>query len=200
MENPTNQKANIPPATPQLNPKSVINSIERSKYVHEQVNGWIENADSKVSISCGILTGVFGVFTFLTEWYVKDPAQPIINEAWHKVYLLSFILSVVAISLAVLFYVIAVFPNLKTSGKVKPTQKQFPIFFGDINSLNYETYQKLMKNGTDQDFIDELTLEIWHNSAICLNKMRWYKKGLITSSVAIFLAVVSFISQFMMYR
>ena len=43
------------------------NVLERSKYLYEQVNKWIENSDNKVSVSCGIFTGVFGVITILSE-------------------------------------------------------------------------------------------------------------------------------------
>lgn len=199
MGNPMNQKPNNPPVTPQFDSKASDSYIERSKYVYEQVNGWIENADSKVSVSCGIFTGVFGVFTFLAERFVKAPSNPIINECWDKVYHLSFVLSLVAMSLAVIFYAMAVYPNLKTNGKAQPTQKKYPIYYGDIHSLSFEAYQNLMKNGTDKDFNDELTKEIWHNSGICLNKMRWYKKALITSLVAICLAAVSLIAHFLMY-
>ena len=200
MGRSNNQKSNTPSAIPKSSEKAEVSSLERSKYVYEQVNGWIENADNKVSVSCGIFTGAFGVFTFLAERYVKAPANPIINECWHKVYQLSFILSLVAMALAVLLYARAVLPNLKSNGKAKPTQKKFPIFYGDIHSLSFETYQRLMKNGTDKDFNNELTQEIWHNAGICMNKMRWYKKGVIISIVAIGLAAVSFISHFLMYR
>ena len=41
------------------------NALERSKYLYEQVNKWIENSDNKVSVSCGIFTGVFDGFHLL---------------------------------------------------------------------------------------------------------------------------------------
>ena len=55
-------------------------STERAEYVYEQVNHWIENADSKVGVSCGVFSGVFGVVTFLTEQYVKTPENSVIQQ------------------------------------------------------------------------------------------------------------------------
>lgn len=188
-----NQKSNIPSETMQ-------SGIERSKYVYEQINGWIENADNKVNISCGIFTGAFGVFSFLAERYVKAPNNPVINDCWHKVYQWSFVLSLLAMAIAVFFYAKAIMPNLKSSGKLKAKQKKYPLYYGDICLLNLEDYQKLMDKGTEKAFNDELVLESWYNSKICLGKMKWYKNGVITSIAAFGLAVISFIAHFLMYR
>ena len=193
------QKSNSPSVNEQQS-GSDESMIERSKYVYEQVNGWIENADNKVSISCGIFTGVFGVVTFLAERYIKIPDNPIINACWRWLYKTSFVLSLIAMAVAVFFYAKAIIPNLKSGGKGKPTQKKYPIFYGDIYSLKLEDYQKLMTNGTNKTFADELILESWHNSGICLKKMKWYKAGVITSIIAVLLAFLSFGSHFLMYR
>ena len=200
MGRSNNQKTSKPVTAPQAESKKEESGIERNKYIYEQVNGWIENADNKVSVSCGIFTGAFGVFTFLAERYIKAPDNPIINECWHKAYQWSFVLSLLAMAVAVFFYAKAVIPNLKSSGKVKATQKKYPLYYGDIRAFNLEEYQKLMAKGTDKDFKDELILESWHNAGICFRKMKWYKKGVITSIVAIGLAAVSFTAHFLMYR
>ena len=181
--------------------------IERSKYVYELVNGWIANADNKVSISCGIFTGVFGVVKFLTERYIQIPDNPVINECWSYLYKGSFILSLVLMAAAVICYATAVIPNLKSAGKkndekkdVKNIQKQYPVFYGDIKALKTEKYQELMANGTNKAFADELVLESWHNSKVCLRKMKWYKAGVLLSIAAITFAFISLIAHFLMYK
>ena len=103
-------------------------------------------------------------------------------------------------ALAVFFYAKAIIPNLKSSGNVKSTQKKYPLFYGDIHSLKLEKYQELMSKGTDKDFNEELILESWHNAGISLRKMQWYKRGVITSIIAIGLAAISFTAHFLMYR
>ena len=200
MGRSNSQKSDMPSATSQAESKKEESGIERSKYVYEQVNGWIENADNKVSVSCGIFTGAFGVFTFLAERYVKAPDNPVINECWHAIYKGSFILSLLVMAVAVFFYAKAIIPNLKSSGKIEATKKKYPLYYGDIHSLKLDDYQKLMAKGTDKDFNDELILESWHNAGICLQKMKWYKAGVIASIVAIGLAAVSFTAHFLMYR
>lgn len=173
--------------------------LERSKYVYDQINGWIENADNKVSVSCGVFTGVFGIFAFLTEWYVKVPQDLVINECWNLVYHWSFFLSILTIVISFFFYAKAIIPNLKSSGKTKATQKKFPLYYGDIHSMQMESYQELMKKGTDRDFDEELVLESWFNAGICFRKMKCYKQGVISSLVAIGFVVISFMAHYLMY-
>lgn len=88
--------------------------IERCKYVYDQVNGWIENADNKVSVSCGIFTGMFGVVSFLSE---RISGTVIVSEHFHCMYRISYIISMIFLLLSFLAYVLAINPNLKSSEK-----------------------------------------------------------------------------------
>ena len=76
-------------------------------------------------------------------------------------YKISFILSCIAMVVAVIFYAMAVIPNLKSSGNKKPKQKKYPLFYGDISALKLTKYRALMEKGTEKDFVDELILESW---------------------------------------
>lgn len=87
------------------------NKTERNKYVYELVNSWIGNADNKVSISCAIFTGVFGVITFLAENYVKVPEGAGINSCWNCIYKIAFVLSLATMVAAIYFYARAIIPN-----------------------------------------------------------------------------------------
>ena len=200
MGRANNQKSNMPSGIPKSDAKKDDSSLERSKYVYEQVNGWIENADNKVSVSCGIFTGAFAVISFLAERYIKVPDNPVINECWRAMYKAGFASSLFVMALAIFFYAKAIIPNLKSSGNSKPTQKKYPIFYGDIHSINLEEYQKLMEKGTDKDLTEELVMGIWHNSGICIKKMRWYKAGVIASIIAIAFAFISVGAHLLMYR
>ncbi len=194
-----NQKPPIASTASQIDAKEEESGIERSKYVFEQVNGWIENADNKVSVSCGVFTGVFGVITFLAEKLVNVPDNATIYESWHCVYRISMVLSLLIIACAVYFYAKAIIPNLKSSGNIEATKKKYPVYFGDIHSYNLDDYRILMERGTDRDFINELIQESWYNSGICLKKMKYYRVGVIFSIIAIVLAFVSFGAHCFMY-
>lgn len=166
--------------------------------MYEQVNHWIENADSKVGVSCGVFSGVFGVVTFLTEQYVKTPENSVIQQCWESVYRTCFIVSLFVMVVAVLFYASAIIPSLKKIGKSK--KKRYPIFYGDIAALDVCAYKRLMTKGNDETYRTELIVETWVNSRICLKKMKRYRLGVILSLIAIVTAFVSLGAHYMMYQ
>ena len=193
----------IPSASPKTaQPRSDVldDAMERNKYVYELVNHWIENADNKVSISCGIFIGVFGVITFLAERYIKESENAIVNGFCRYVYIGSFVVSLVFVVLAILSYALAIIPNLKSSGTETAAEKKYPVYFGDIQSFELNRYRELVEKGTDKAFNDELVTESWHNSGVCMKKMKRYRRGVICSGLAIAFALLSFLAHFLMYR
>ena len=173
--------------------------LERSKYVYEQVNGWIENADNKVNVSCGIFTGIFGVVTFLSE---RTTGNIINNECWHCLYRVSFIVSLILLGASILAYVFAINPNLGSSGeKAEKNQKRFPIYFGDIASIKKpEDYKRQISLATDDDFLNELLDEIHYNSCICKRKMANFKWSLWLSFTAVVFAMISWVAKYFMFQ
>lgn len=194
------KKPSASPQTAQPGSDVLDNAMERNKYVYELVNHWIENADNKVSISCGIFVGVFGVITFLAERYIRPPDDAVINCCFRCIYRVGFFCSLACMLAAVFSYARAIIPNLKSSGTQKPTQKTYPIYFGDIQSFELDKYKKLMERGTVKAFNDELATESWHNSKVCMKKMKWYRVGVIFSGFALAFALQSFLAHFLMYR
>ena len=175
------------------------NILESNKYVYEQINGWIENADNKVNTSCAIFTGVFGVITFLAQTYEKsNPDGTQINECLRSLYKISLVASLVVLGIALFFYVKAIFPNLDSGGN-KSEKKYFPIFYGDISALSADEYKQLMNTATSKQFRDELVNETHQNAKICMEKMQSYKLGLKWSLFAIVLSAVSFLAHYFMY-
>ena len=194
------KEVNRPSSLPHTNSKEPKwdSVIERGKYVYDLINGWIENADNKVSISCAVLTGVFSIITFLAERFKVAQELPVTNGIWNYIYKFSFTSSLVLISLAILFYIKAIIPNLKSNNK-ESSEKRFPIYYGDIQELMFEDYMGIMKKSTDEDFAEELFNESWYNSRICMRKMRNYRRGVILSGIAIGLAIISLVAEVMMH-
>lgn len=207
MDKKRNKKQNMTPPSgrPQThaNPKEEgkDDTLERFIYVYDQVNGWIENADNKVSVSCGIFTGMFGVVSFISE---RISGTSVITEHWYCMYRISYIISILFLLFSFLAYVLAINPNLGSSGKssnLQTTAKKFPIYYGDISKIkNAESYKKQIGNATDKDFIDELLEEIHYNSGICMKKMERYRRGLWFSFISVCCALLSLASRFFMYR
>ena len=167
-------------------------AIERNKFLYQLVNGWIGNADNKVSIFCGVFTVIFGILTFLSDQIKTDKHFVNCPDCCLLFHNLFFFVSLAFFLVAIFFYTEAIAPNLNSSGSSK-SDKQFPIFYGDISSLSEKEYETLMKNAKDQDFNDELVREVHINSVICMKKMKAYRYGIRCSSVAIISAVLSLV-------
>lgn len=173
--------------------------LDHSKYIYEQINNWIENADNKVSISCAIFTGVFGVITFLSQ---RITVSEKVNECLSKIHGWCFSISVVLMLISILLYVLAINPNLGKSGKKKKgiiPRKKYPVFYGDIASMNISEYKRTINRATEEDLIDELQNEAHYNSRICLNKMCRYRIGLWFSFSAIVFALLSWALRSLMF-
>ncbi len=180
-----------------INKDDAAKQVENCKYVYGLVNGWIENADNKVSVSCGLFTGAFGVITFLSNMNSSTAVSA--HAIWKNVYILTLFISVVFFLLSVFFYVKAINPNLGKSGE-KNVRKKYPIYYGDIQEYALNKYKELMDEAKDQDIINELRDEAHYNSKICYFKMNNYKKGLWLSFTSICIASVSWIAHFLMTR
>ncbi len=167
--------------------------VDYCEKIYSQVNSWIENADNKVSVSCGILTGVFAVIAFLAE---REAKGNVINYCWHQLYKISFCLSMLVMGIAILFYVFAINPNLGSVSKSDSkgtNKKRFPLFFGDIAKIPIDEYKKLMKKGEEKDYLEELLVEIHYNSVVCNEKMKRFRWGLWMSFAAIGIAAFSWV-------
>lgn len=219
----TNTKQ-ITSSTPALNPQVEIDeTIERAKYSYELVNKWIENADNKVSVSCGIFTGIFGIITFLTENFIKEPNEGFVaNECLRNAYKSCTIISLLLMGIAILFYVWAIFPNLASSSDgekkssafrfLKPCRNlsrrcddknrkiRYPLYYGDIQKLGLNDYKESFCKATKHQITDELIWETHHNAKICMKKMKRFRLGLILSFISVLFAGISFVSRFIMYR
>lgn len=164
---------------------------ERSEFVFELVNNWISNADAKVGVSCASFTAVYAIVANVIEnnpWFSVSRCSVTISE---KSYFVCFALSFCFMVLAILFYLLAVFPDLRSSGK-KKGDKVYPVFYKDIaKKKDPEVYQELMKNGNDCLFVEEIIKETFMNSKICYKKFRLYRIAVLFSICAIMLLSAS---------
>lgn len=174
--------------------------LEHMQYSYGLVNAWIENADNKVSVACAVFAGVFAVVTSLSE---KIEESCYVNACLEMIYGVAFLLSIAGLLVAAFCYVKALNPNLLSVQKKKkntPRNKKYPLYFGDVASIELDEYKTLMGVGTENDFISELIDETYHNAGVCKTKMNWYKRGLWISFFAILFSTVSLGAHYFMYR
>lgn len=177
----------------------IMDMLQQNKYVYDLVNKWIENADNKVNVSFAVFTGVFSAITFLTGNAEKAAK---INECLVCLYRACTVLSMFFLFLSILFYFIAINPDLGSTDKEKDAvpkdEKGCPIYFGDIALLSREDYKNRMSNANEKNFIDELQNEIHYNSWICKRKMKMYKKGLWLSFAAVAFTILRWVIMYCM--
>ena len=113
-------------------------SIEQDQFVLEQTNAWINNADTKVSVSCGLISAVFAIIAFFCENYATEISRKII--IMHPI--LSFYavacacVAVLTFLIALLFYFSAISPRFWGFKKNQKIQPKYSIFFEDISAFS----------------------------------------------------------------
>ena len=163
--------------------------IEKNKYTLDLVNSWINNADTKISISCGLSSVVLAIITFIIETYISTAD---ISNGFN-VCILNIAKIVTAIGLALFllalwFHFWALNPSL-ISIKSKKEEKN-SLFFGSINSFeNVDAYIKHANSITKERYNIELMEEIYINSSICTKKMKRFRTGMWFSIGSILFAV-----------
>ncbi|MBP3871963.1 MAG: hypothetical protein J6E46_13425 [Faecalicoccus sp.] len=98
---------------------------------------------------------------------------------------ICFTISIIAMAIAFVKFVQCLIPHMESFSTKEHPNKKYPVFFKDIQFLELEEYRKLMHNGTNEDYNDELITEIWHNSKICTKEMMRYRIALICSSISL---------------
>lgn len=166
------------------------NDIECNKYVLELVNSWINNADSKISIACGISSVVFAVIAFGAENFLSKIHVKEVNEFLIILFYITAVIAGLTFLSGLWFYFWALNPSL-TSAKNPIRKPKYSIFYDDIKKFsNVDDYIKCVSQASIRDFNKELLLEIYINSGICSKKMRCFKIGMWLSVIAIAAAVL----------
>lgn len=176
----------------QIAPSTI--SIEQNQFVLEQTNAWINNADTKVSISCGLISAVFAIIAFFCENFATEISRKTI-----LMYPILFKCAVVFAGVAVLTFFIALFfyfsaisPRFWGFKKNPKCQHQYSMFYEDIATFCCaDKYVDCVMHATEKQYHEEIQKEIFFNSKICSEKMHKYKTGLKISFLSILLAVVA---------
>lgn len=173
---------------------SLTISIEQDQFILEQMNTWINNADTKVSVSCGLIAAVFAIIAFFCENYATEISSQIVAKHPCLLFWAVFFACIAAITffIALLYYFSAIAPRFWGFKKNQKNQPEYSIFFEDISTFaSVDDFVDCAMHTTEKQLHDEIRKEIYFNSKICSKKMHNYKIGLIVSIFSIFLAIVA---------
>ena len=113
---------------------SLLN-IESNKYTLELVNGWINNADTKISIACGISSVVLAVIAFGAENILGDLAKNNgLNGYVMPLFMLAFAVACITFIVSLWYYFLALNPSL-ISSKSEIEKPKYSIFYKDISKF-----------------------------------------------------------------
>ena len=176
-----------------INRDEYMQMVENNKYTFDLVNLWINNADTKISISCGISSVVFAVMLFWVEHYLKEMTFTgdgtavgiLFSDVFFWASLITFLASL-------WFHFLALNPKLTSLKKEQRKEPTYSIFFDDIRHFkNAEAFIECVNGVSIKDFNEEVLRETFINSGICAEKMRYFKRGMWLSVVAIGCAVLA---------
>ena len=137
----------------QLSKEDADNLLERSKYSLELVNAWINNADTKVGISCAIMTFIFGIIAFVAENLLFEKnfeGEP--NGTLMVCFKASMSVAVILFILFLLFHFLAIKPRLFLEKHQKEEKATFAtVYKGNIIKnliMDCQSYTKYRPNET----------------------------------------------------
>ncbi|MBQ9166785.1 MAG: hypothetical protein IJX67_00010 [Oscillospiraceae bacterium] len=176
-----------------LNAPSII-SIEQDQFVLEQTNVLINNADTKVSVSCGLISAVFAIVAFFCENFATEISRKTVMM-YPSLFFCAVtcaIAAALAFLIALLSYFSAISPRFWGFKKNQKSQPTYSIFFEDISAFaRVEKYVDCAMHATEKQYHEEIRKEIYFNSQICSEKMHKYKIGLIISFLSLLLAIAA---------
>lgn len=188
--------------------ESTSSLLERSQYSLDLVNMWINSADTKVSISCGVFSVIIAVIVFTAENILGNLEKPEqINCLLYSLFSIAVIVTVIGFLASIFFHLWAINPSffsgsnyLKKLSKQDLAKPSFSIFYDEIRSFKSPAdYIKTAKNVSEEQFADEILKEIYCNSKICSQKMRRFKTGITLAFITIGLCIISCILYYCSY-
>ena len=199
-----NRKGTAPQDKPIPEEKHDSGLLERSKYSLDLINTWITSADSKISISCGIVSVVVVVLVFVAENILSkiNTANGAI-EPWKTRFIITAAGAVLTFILSLFFHLLALSPKFfagKSTGNQSKNTK-CNIFYEDIKDyIDAEDYISTVRKMSENQFVNDVIRETYYNSKICSMKMHRFKIGLWTALVSIVLIFICALCYFLMYH
>jgi hypothetical protein len=129
---------------------------------------WISRYDTRISFVAGICITMVGVlFSTAPTFYWFEP-----------VFYLCFLLSALLLIASLVCVYLGQYPNTTS-------QNSSLIFFGTIATLGVDEFKKKFKNGSDDEYLDDLLIQCHVNAQIMDKKFRMFKTALILMLVSV---------------
>lgn len=171
--------------------RSIFTKDDANKAL-DNINMWIGNCDSKVSILLGLYAAIITIAlsTDFLEIQSDIVTKIITNTNCVKViYGIFYFGTIVVFLVGVILLIKVVTPRIILGTE---TEEKFNsvIFFSSIakNNISYEEYREKVSNIIDdKQILDDLLFQVYSAASICEEKFKNQKWGLLLSTIAIIL-------------
>ena len=165
----------------------------------ETINFWINNSDTKASITLGLIGVVFTII-FSDNSFINLTIQLLQKVIVELDF--SDILFLLFLSLSFYFIIYGIYkickvliPKLKINGLISKSLT----YYGYISTLTKDDYKNMIKNANNEDIFDDLLNQIYINSNICNKKFNNYKDGLLIFIIGLLLNILICFSGIIVY-
>ena len=150
----------------------------------EQVNHWIDSADSKTGIALSLISITFTLYSgFLLDKQVFTADINLINKI---LLIVLTLLSFVAFALSIVFYCLVLLPRFK-----RPKTKENPYYYYEVSMYDGpKDFVGRFINEKDDKLLAKGMLEsLYANSTIALKKMKRFRLGIIFTALFLLFSI-----------
>ena len=127
---------------------------------------WVRASESRLFFLMSLSTAMLGVISIssrdIANWCMWTSIMAIVVGCW--------------LTLGIVSCIVSVFP--RTSGPSRSL-----IFFGGIESLELEEYERLVKSRTADEYMTDLVEQCHINAKIAAKKYQWVKRSMVFISL-----------------
>lgn len=169
-------------------------SIERLCRVLEQNQEWIKNCDSKTTTILALIGVIFTVL-FASDSFAKIIQIWTIffyseNLCFARFYLLFTVVSWLIFAVGIYYFLKVLYARLNNKKYQTCLEYKSNLYFGDIVNYEIDVYRSTIKSLSEEEFIDDLSMQIYICADICNQKFMYYTDGMKYIGLGIILILI----------
>ncbi|MCK5129022.1 MAG: hypothetical protein KAQ68_04155 [Clostridiales bacterium] len=174
------------------------NKIKKSEALDilDRIIGFVYNADTKASIALGI----FGAFlTIIITGDSIDNIKGIVEASSDSGKFLDCIFLIIC-ALAIISFVVGMYKLVRVLFPNITIARESNIFFGSIaKNKSYKEYKSKLENLSKEDYLKDITSQIYINSKICTNKFKNFKFGILFAGCSTIVFLIMYLIGYLAY-
>lgn len=176
---------------------STKEKIDEGRIILEDIKGWINNVDTKISIILAFMVVWLGYIAIDSNVELLNKINNVISVGLINITFIQFIKGLIisnlyitsVISIVLFLHALRANINFKNINSSLLTFNS-NIFFGSISKLDYRAFKNNIYNQSDKHKVNDIYSQIYINSVICTKKFKLYNIGTYFAEVSILLFIL----------